>query len=133
MAPGACCSASTPRMPAAALEASAPGTLRSSTVTARPARASSQAEAQPITPPPTMRTSVAFFLGVTWRAYGPPEAGPRVGWGPAEFTSAGRGGACRPDEQSESGGRAATVDSGACPRSDRPRQPQDAYHIEDGE
>src|SRR6476469_2293955 len=47
----------------AALEASAPGTLRSSTVTRSPARARSQALAQPITPPPTMTTSQCFLPG----------------------------------------------------------------------
>src|SRR5260221_13978196 len=44
-------------MPAAALDASAPGTLFSSTVTRAPACASFHAQADPMTPPPTIRTS----------------------------------------------------------------------------
>jgi hypothetical protein len=48
-------------MPAAALDASAPGTERSSTVTATPRRESSYAAAQPITPPPTITTLTGDF------------------------------------------------------------------------
>src|SRR5688500_14426350 len=53
--PGRAFSSCAPRMPAAALEASAPGTLRSSTVARKPRRASSQATAQPMMPPPITR------------------------------------------------------------------------------
>src|SRR5262245_5831585 len=45
------------RMPAAALEASAPTIARSSTSTRRPARASSHATAEPRSPPPTTTTA----------------------------------------------------------------------------
>jgi hypothetical protein len=44
-------------MPAAALEASAPGTDRSSTITLRPACASRRATAQPCTPAPMITMS----------------------------------------------------------------------------
>jgi hypothetical protein len=49
-------------IPAAALEASAPGTARSSTTMSRTPRfASSRAVAQPITPPPTITTRIALL------------------------------------------------------------------------
>src|SRR5256885_6071259 len=44
-------------MPAAALDASAPGTLLSSTSTRTPSLARAHADAQPMTPPPTRTTS----------------------------------------------------------------------------
>src|SRR5690349_19552227 len=51
-------------MPAAALDASAPGMLRSSTTTLAPALASASALAHPITPPPTMTTSPPTGIGL---------------------------------------------------------------------
>jgi hypothetical protein len=49
-------------MPAAAVDASAPGTLRSSTHTESPACARRSAAVHPMMPPPTMMTSGALRL-----------------------------------------------------------------------
>src|SRR6185503_20302161 len=56
--PGASASICGPRMPAAALEASAPGMPRSMTVTERPRAARRSPTAHPMMPPPTIATSV---------------------------------------------------------------------------
>jgi hypothetical protein len=48
----------TPSIPAAAPDASPPMRPRSNSATRRPARASSRATAQPITPPPSTATSI---------------------------------------------------------------------------
>src|SRR5205823_5748543 len=51
-----------PKIPAAALDASAPGMPRSMTTTRRPRWARRNDTAQPITPPPTTATSAAGAL-----------------------------------------------------------------------
>jgi hypothetical protein len=53
-------------MPAAALDASAPGTLFSSTMTERPAWASFHAHEDPMTPPPMTTTSARTMRFARW-------------------------------------------------------------------
>src|SRR4051812_37321001 len=68
-------------MPAAALEASAPGMPRSMTVTPRPRWQSRNATAQPMIPPPMTATSVARFslvLAIRSRPSDPVRRGSRA-------------------------------------------------------
>ena len=83
--PGWCASIAGPRMPAAALDASAPGTERSSTVTASPAWASDRATEQPMIPPPTTMTSA-----LTARTIAKPVSGLRARPGRAPGRLRGR-------------------------------------------
>src|SRR4029079_17595217 len=58
--PGPSASICGPRMPAAALDASAPGMPRATTVTLTPRGARRNATAEPMMPPPMIATSVLF-------------------------------------------------------------------------